>query len=63
VENFFQRIKRLRRIAMRYEKLARNYMAFLHLASPLNREWNKEQGTEKGNDERFVRPPGARAGR
>lgn len=35
VENFFQRIKRLRRVAMRYEKLARNYMAFLHLASVL----------------------------
>lgn len=35
VENFFQRIKRWRRIAMRFEKLARNYLAFLHLASVL----------------------------
>jgi putative transposase len=35
VENFFQRIKRFRRIAMRFEKLARNYLAFLHLASVL----------------------------
>jgi transposase len=35
VENFFQRIKRLRRIAMRFEKLARNFLAFLHLAATL----------------------------
>jgi transposase len=35
VEHFFQRIKRFRRIAMRFEKLARNFMAFLHLASML----------------------------
>jgi transposase len=35
VENFFQRIKRLRRIAMRFEKLARNFLAFLHLAAML----------------------------
>ena len=35
VENFFQRIKRWRRIAMRFEKLARNFLAFLHLASVL----------------------------
>ena len=35
VENFFQRMKRLRRIAMRYEKLARNYLAFLQLAAVL----------------------------
>lgn len=35
VENFFQRIKRFRRIAMRFEKLSRNYLAFLHLASVL----------------------------
>jgi transposase len=35
VENFFQRIKRFRRIAMRFEKLARNYLAFLHLACVL----------------------------
>jgi transposase len=35
VEHFFQRIKRFRRIAMRFEKLARNYLGFLHLASVL----------------------------
>lgn len=35
VEHFFQRIKRHRRIAMRFEKLARNFLAFLHLASAL----------------------------
>ena len=35
VEHFFQRIKRHRRIAMRFEKLARNFPAFLHLASAL----------------------------
>ena len=35
VEGFFQRIKRCRRIAMRFEKLARNFLAFLHLASIL----------------------------
>lgn len=35
VECFFQRIKRFRRIAMRFEKLARNFLAFLHLASAL----------------------------
>lgn len=35
VEAFFQKIKRFRRIAMRYEKLARNFMAFLQLASVL----------------------------
>ena len=35
VEHFFQRIKRFRRIAMRFEKLARNFLAFLHLASML----------------------------
>lgn len=35
VECFFQRIKRFRRIAMRYEKLARNFLAFLHLACML----------------------------
>lgn len=31
IERFFARIKHFRRIATRYEKLARNYMAFLHL--------------------------------
>jgi len=35
VENFFQRIKRFRRIASRFEKLARNFLAFLFLASSL----------------------------
>jgi len=35
VECFFQKIKRFRRIAMRYEKLARNFLAFLHLACML----------------------------
>jgi len=31
IECFFARIKHFRRIATRYEKLARSYMAFLHL--------------------------------
>jgi transposase len=35
IENFFQRIKRFRRIAMRFEKLARNFLGFLHLAAML----------------------------
>lgn len=35
VECFFQRIKRFRRVAMRFEKLARNFLAFLHLACAL----------------------------
>ena len=35
VEHFFQRIKRFRRLAMRFEKLAKNFLAFLHLASAL----------------------------
>ena len=35
VECFFQRIKRFRRIAMRFEKLARNFLTFLHLACVL----------------------------
>lgn len=30
-ERFFNRIKRFRRIATRYEKLARNYLSFLNL--------------------------------
>ena len=33
IERFFGRIKHYRRIATRYEKTARNYMAFLHVAS------------------------------
>jgi transposase len=35
VECFFQRLKRFRRIAMRFEKLARNFLAFLYLAAVL----------------------------
>ena len=35
VECFFQRIKRFRRIAMRFEKLARNFLSFVQLASIL----------------------------
>ena len=35
VENFFQRIKRFRRVAMRFEKLARNFLSFIFLASCL----------------------------
>ena len=35
IENFFQRIKRFRRVATRFEKLARNYLAFLHLVCAL----------------------------
>jgi transposase len=33
IERFFNRIKHYRRIATRYEKTARNYLAFLHVAS------------------------------
>ena len=36
VENFFQRIKRFRRIALRCEKTLRNFMAFLYLVSALD---------------------------
>ena len=35
VEHFFQKIKRFRRIAMRFEKLARNFLAFVQMASVL----------------------------
>ncbi len=35
VEHFFQRIKRFRRIAMRFEKLAKNFLAFVQLAAVL----------------------------
>ncbi|MCW5233865.1 IS5 family transposase [Verminephrobacter eiseniae] len=31
VERFFNRVKQFRRIATRYEKLARNYLSFLNL--------------------------------
>jgi len=33
IERFFGRIKHYRRIAPRYEKTSRNYLAFLHVAS------------------------------
>lgn len=35
VENFFQRIKRFRRVATRFDKLARNFLAFVQLAAVL----------------------------
>jgi len=35
VENFFQRLKRYRRVATRYEKLATNYFAMVCLAAAL----------------------------
>jgi transposase len=35
IECFFHRIKRCRRIATRYEKTARHYLALLHLACAL----------------------------
>jgi transposase len=35
VERFFGRVKHYRRIATRYEKTARNYMAMLHLVSTM----------------------------
>jgi putative transposase len=35
VEHFFQKIKRHRRIAMRFEKLARNFLTFVLLAAVL----------------------------
>lgn len=35
VENYFQRIKRHRRIAMRFEKLAINFLAFVQFAAVL----------------------------
>lgn len=34
-ERFINRIKHYRRVATRYEKTARNYLAFVHLASTL----------------------------
>jgi transposase len=36
VENFFQRIKRLRRIGTRYEKLSLHFLAFVQLAAVLD---------------------------
>lgn len=35
VERFFGRIKHYRRVATRYEKTARNYLALLHLVSAM----------------------------
>ena len=35
VERLFQKLKQFRRIATRYERLGRNYMAMLHLVSSL----------------------------
>ena len=35
VERFFNKIKRCRRVATRYDKLAANYLAFVQLASIL----------------------------
>ncbi|MCB2264062.1 MAG: IS5 family transposase, partial [Candidatus Thiosymbion ectosymbiont of Robbea hypermnestra] len=35
VERLFQKLKSFRRIATRYERLARNYLAMLHLASAM----------------------------
>ena len=35
VENFFQRLKRYRRIATRYEKLAANFFAMVCIAAAL----------------------------
>jgi len=33
IERFFNRIKHYRRVATRYDKTARNYLAFVHVAS------------------------------
>ncbi len=33
IENFFQKLKQYRAIATRYDKLARNFLAGIHLAS------------------------------
>ena len=35
IERFINRIKHYRRVATRYEKTARNYLAMLHLVSTL----------------------------
>lgn len=35
VERFFQKIKNFRRIATRYERLSRNYLSMLHLATTM----------------------------
>ena len=36
IENFFCRIKRHRAIATRYDKLARNFLSFVYLASTMD---------------------------
>jgi transposase len=33
VERFFSKVKQFRRVATRYEKTARNFLAFVHVAS------------------------------
>jgi len=33
IENFFARLKQFRAIATRYDKIARNFLAAIHLAS------------------------------
>lgn len=33
VERFFSKVKQYRRVATRYEKTARNFLAFVHVAS------------------------------
>jgi transposase len=33
IERFFNKIKQCRRVAIRYDKLAANYLAFIKLAS------------------------------
>uniref|UniRef100_UPI003AA938B7 transposase n=2 Tax=Thalassospira TaxID=168934 RepID=UPI003AA938B7 len=35
IERFFSKIKNFRRIATRYDKLARNYLGFLNLVAAL----------------------------
>ncbi|RME43654.1 MAG: IS5/IS1182 family transposase, partial [Deltaproteobacteria bacterium] len=35
VERFFSKIKQFRRIATRYEKLSKTFLAFIHLAASL----------------------------
>ena len=35
VERFFNRLKHYRRVATRYEKTGRNYLAMLHLVSAM----------------------------
>lgn len=39
VENFFQRVKRFRRVGTRYEKLALHFLGFVHLAAVM--DWLK----------------------